>query len=377
MITNQVPLKSYLRIFVTITTLLIIVGCIFVYSSSCVYALETYGSSHYFIKKQLIGLALGLAGLICIQCIPLNVIRLLSPLMLIGGIGLTSLSLFSHFSVHIHGSSRWIRLAGIAFQPSEFLKIALILYLAHFLTKRTISTYSFTQHYLPLAIILGVVSILLLRQPDFGLTVTLLTTSLCMLFIAQFPLKHLCITAACLLPAAIGLIMMKSYRLKRILIFLNPWEDPQGAGFQIIQSLIAIGSGGMWGKGITHSQQKFFYLPMQHTDFIFSIIAEEIGFVGCIFLILLFTLFLYFGIRIAYQLHNPFSRLATIGFITLITLQTIINIAVASGMAPTKGIGLPFISYGNTALMASIFMVGFIIKMARTELYHPYNLHNQ
>lgn len=348
--------------------MLIIVGCVFVYSSSSVYALETFGSSHYFIKKQLMGLILGIIGLLFVQLIPLKLIKVLTPLFLFCTLALTALTLLPQFSVHIHGSSRWIRLAGISFQPSEFLKIALILYLAHFFTKKNSTEYSFTKHYIPLGLILGTVSLILLRQPDFGLTVTLLTTSLCLLFIAQFPLKHLVIVALLLLPAGIALILMKSYRLKRILIFLNPWEDPQGAGFRIIQSLIAIGSGGLWGKGITHSQQKFFYLPMQHTDFIFAIIAEEIGFIGCIFIILLYVLFVYTGIRIAYQLQDPFSRFATLGFVILITLQTIINIAVATGLAPTKGIGLPFISYGNTALTTLVLMIGLIIKMARSEL---------
>lgn len=368
MITQRSQLTTYLRFFIGITTMLVVIGCVFVYSSSSVYALETFGSSHYFIKKQLIGLLLGLIGLIIIQLIPLKLIKLLTPFFLFSTIALTALTLVPQFSVHIHGSSRWIKLAGISFQPSEFLKIALILYLAHFFTKKNLASYSFTRHYIPLALLLGVVSLLLLRQPDFGLTVTLLATTLCLLFVAQFPLKHLILTALVLLPAGIALIMMKSYRLKRILIFLNPWEDPQGSGFQIIQSLIAIGSGGLWGKGITNSQQKFFYLPMQHTDFIFAIIAEEIGFIGCSFIILLYLLFIYTGMRIAYQLQDPFARFATIGFVILITLQTIINIAVATGLAPTKGIGLPFISYGNTALTCLVLIVGLIIKMARNQL---------
>ena len=146
-------------------------------------------------------------------------------------------------------------------------------------------------------------------------------------------------------------------------MFLNPWQDPQGSGFQIIQSLIAIGSGGFWGIGIGQSRQKFFYLPMQHTDFIFSIIAEETGLVGSLFLIILFIIFLYFGMRIAHQLHDSFSALSVIGFILLISLQTIMNMAVTTGLAPTKGVGLPFISYGNTSLVCYLFMIGVIINI--------------
>jgi cell division protein FtsW len=170
-------------------------------------------------------------------------------------------------------------------------------------------------------------------------------------------------TLAAVASAGALLIAIRPYRMKRFLTFLNPWEDPQGAGFQIIQSLIAIGSGHWGGTGIAHSKQKFFYLPMQHTDFIFSIIAEESGFIGCFFLISLYMLLLYFGIRIAMQLPTVFAQLTVIGYTTLISLQTIINMAVATGLVPTKGIGLPFISYGNTALVCNLLMVSIITNI--------------
>jgi len=156
--------------------------------------------------------------------------------------------------------------------------------------------------------------------------------------------------------------------MNRILIFLNPWSDPQGRGFQIIQSLIAIGSGRVWGLGISNSKQKFFYLPMQHTDFIFPIIAEEMGFVGSIGILLLFFLFLWFGLRLTLAMKQPFTFFTSLGFVIFITLQAVINIMVATGLLPTKGLGLPFMSYGGSALMAVFAMVGFIINFARREL---------
>jgi cell division protein FtsW len=188
-----------------------------------------------------------------------------------------------------------------------------------------------------------------------------------MFFITQQSLKYILITLTALIPAALALVVFKPYRLKRILTFLDPWSDPQGAGFQIIQSLIAIGSGGFWGLGISQSKQKFFYLPMQHTDFIFAIIAEETGLFGSSILLILYILFLYFGIRIFRQLTDNFSALATFGFIILITLQTVINLAVATGLAPTKGIGMPFVSYGNTALICNMAMLGLILNMIHSQ----------
>jgi len=180
-------------------------------------------------------------------------------------------------------------------------------------------------------------------------------------------LKFLCATIIPVIPLTILLVFLKPYRLHRILTFLNPWEDRQGAGFQIIQSLIAIGSGKWLGVGIAQSKQKFFYLPMQHTDFIFSIIAEEVGFIGALFLILLYVLLFYTGFRIAWHIKDPFCQFTVLGFIILINLQAIINLCVTTGLLPTKGIGLPFVSYGNSSLMCMLAIVGIIINCAKNE----------
>jgi len=352
-----------LHMFLITIAILLIVGGLFTYSASSVYALEKFGYSHYFVKKQLIGLCIGIFGLLIARAIPLSLVKKLSPLMFFGAAGLTTLTLLSYVGQRIHGSHRWISLAGFTFQPSELLKITLLIYLAYFLERKNSQPNSFLHSYVPLLIILGLPSFILLMQPDFGMTVTIVVTSIILLFVAQFNIKHLLISLACLIPAGIGLILMRPYRLQRVLTFLNPWQDPKGSGFQVIQSLIAIGSGGLWGTGIGNSKQKFFYLPMQHTDFIFSIIAEETGFFGSLFIVTLYALFLYFGIRVACQLKSSFSILTTLGFVILVNLQAVINIAVATGLAPTKGLGLPFVSYGNSALICNLFMVGLIINM--------------
>ena len=229
--------------------------------------------------------------------------------------------------------------------------------------QQALPSLSFTRSYISFLCILGITSLILLKQPDFGLTVTLALTGFILLFIAHFKGKHLLITLGALLPVAIALILLKPYRLQRILTFLDPWSDPQGAGFQIIQSLIAIGSGGWFGLGISHSKQKFFYLPMQHTDFIFSIIAEETGFVGSLCIVSLYVLITYYGIRIAWYLTDPFARFTVLGFVIMTSLQALINLAVTTGLVPTKGIGLPFVSYGNTGLVCNLMMIGLIMNL--------------
>jgi cell division protein FtsW len=263
----------------------------------------------------------------------------------------------------IHGSSRWLSIAGFSFQPSEILKISLLFYVARFLEKKSAKGNITIKELIPFAFLIGIMCAALLKQPDFGMTITLLITTIMLFFVAHANLKHVFITILGLAMSATVLILMRPYRLQRIITFLDPWQDPKGSGFQIIQSLIAIGSGHWFGTGIAHSRQKFFYLPMQHTDFIFSIIAEETGLIGSLFLLTLFALFLYFGLKIAHQLHDTFSTLVMLGFMILVNLQIIMNLCVATGLAPTKGVGLPFISYGNTSFVCYLFMIGIIINM--------------
>jgi len=360
-------LRSNLNTLVITTIALIIIGSIFIYSASSVYAIELFGDASHYVKRHLFGLVIGLASIIVVQLIPTTLLRRISPILFLGATILTAMTLLGRYSLRIHGSSRWLSIAGIRFQPSEVLKVALILYLAYLIDKKGLRRSSFVHGYLPILTAVAIPSLVLLKQPDFGMTVTIFLTALSMLFVAEYAMHYLLYTIALLAPFALALIIMRPYRLQRILNFLNPWDDPRGGGFQIIQSLIAIGSGGLFGAGIANSKQKFFYLPMQHTDFIFSIIAEEIGFVGSIALLLLFVLFAYNGLRISSKLQDRFCGLATFGFVTLITLQAGINICVATSLLPTKGIGLPFVSYGNTALVANLLMVGIIINFVRHD----------
>lgn len=365
--------QRYSRMFFTVCSILLVIGLLFVYSSSSVYALDHCGSAHYYLVRHMYGIILGCIAAGFMRSIPLSWIRWMVPSAFFGSCIMTALTLIPTYALHIHGSSRWLKLYDFAFQPSELLKYTFILYCAHILAK-TNGTITW-RRYAQFLLLLGIVDLILLAQPDFGLAVTLSSAVALTLFIAGARIAYLLTTLCACIPLLIALIAYKPYRVQRIMTFLNPWSDPQGAGFQVIQSLIAIGSGGWCGVGIGNSKQKFFYLPMQHTDFIFSIIAEEVGFIGVMVLILLFILFLHSGLKIAYALQDPFSHYTVLGFVLLVTLQALINIAVATGMAPTKGIGLPFISYGNTALVCTIGMLGLIARMVRNnDLQQNYSL---
>lgn len=358
-------IKNDVRGLISIAALLILIGFVFIYSSSSVFALEQFGSAHYFLKRQALYLIPSLGAFFLCANFPLPLLRKLVPWLFLASLTLTALTLIPGLGSKINGSNRWLILAGISIQPSEVLKFCLIMYVAFFLEKKQKSSDSLLKNYLTLLVILGMTFALLLKQPDFGSVVTILITVFALFFVAEFKPIHLGLTVLGALPVVGYLILMKSYRLNRILIFLNPWVDPQGRGFQIIQSLIAIGSGSMWGMGISNSKQKFFYLPMQHTDFIFPIIAEETGFIGSLLLIMLFIGFCFKGLRIALTLERPFAFFSTLGFVVLISLQALMNLMVTTGLLPTKGLGLPLVSYGGTSLMCFCAMLGLIVNFAK------------
>jgi len=359
-------LRRDIKIFVSLALILTVIGFIFIYSSSSVFALEKFGSAHYFLKKQLFFFIPACIGFFAFATIPVDFWKKYAPYFFLGSLFLTALTFVPALGLKVHGSNRWLSIKGFGFQPSEMLKLFILIYFGFFLERKQHMIKSFVQSYLPFLTILGITFVILLKQPDFGSVVSIFVTALVLFFVAEFKLSHLIVTVLLTCPAVIWLVMTKAYRLNRILIFLNPWSDPQGRGFQIIQSLIAIGSGSLWGLGISNSKQKFFYLPMQHTDFIFSIIAEETGFIGSSTIVILYFLFCLFGLRIALRMPTPFSFFTTLGFVVFITLQAAINLMVTAGLLPTKGLGLPFISYGGTALVCLFCMIGLIVNFGRT-----------
>lgn len=356
-----------LYIYIISAALLCIIGIICIYSASSVFALKRFGSTHYYLYKQMIGITIGCIALLCTSWLPLALLQRLSFFFFLCAVLLTACTLLSSNAVAIHGSSRWLKLGPLAIQPSELLKYATIVYLADFFARKDMRTRAQLQNYAAFATIMALVSLVLLAQPDFGMTVIICTTALAMAYVAGITTRHLLYGMVACIPLCLLLILCKPYRLQRVLTYLNPWSDRHGAGFQIIQSLIAIGSGNVSGVGIGHSKQKFFYLPMQHTDFIFSIMAEETGFIGGSCVIILYMLFVYSGLKLATQQHSLFGRYVIVGFTLTVSLQACMNLAVTMGLLPTKGIGLPFISYGNSSLVATLAMLGLVINCVRND----------
>ncbi|MCL4361158.1 putative lipid II flippase FtsW [Candidatus Dependentiae bacterium] len=359
--------KSYTISFLVITYILCLIGLIFVYSSSSAFAFEKNKCANFYLNKQAVGILLGSIALLFARFISLKKIYKFSFIFFLFSLFLTALTIITPLGQTIHGSKRWLFFHGFGFQPSELLKVSLILYLAYFLNRKQFQLNSFVRGYLPFLTVLSVVSLILLKQPDFGQTITLGASSFLIFYLGGCKIKHLMVTLFSSVPLVIGLIFAQPYRLKRIMTFLDPWSDPKGAGFQIIQSLIAIGSGKLYGLGIAQSKQKFFYLPMQHTDFVFSIIAEETGFIGCFAIISLYLTYLYVGFKLSTFVESTFCKSVILGFIILINLQVLINLCVTTGLLPTKGIGLPFISYGKSAIICNLFMVGILLNCLKNE----------
>lgn len=264
------------------------------------------------------------------------------------------------------GASRWVRFGFFSFQPSEIAKFALILYIAESLTrKQTKDIETFVRGVLPPLIIMFVMFLLILNEPDFSTSIIILGISFIMLFIGGTRVIQLYALIVAAIPLGILILSREEYRKSRLLSFLNPWKDPLDSGFHIIQSLLALGSGGIFGIGLAESKQKYFYLPDQHTDFIFSIIGEELGFIGTVVIIVLFIILLWRGFRIALDTSDPFGTLLAAGITSMIVFQSIINIGVVTKMVPTTGITLPFISYGGTSLIINMFCVGILLNISR------------
>jgi cell division protein FtsW len=351
------------RTLLMVSLLLIAIGFLMIFSTTPIIAREKFGDSFHFFKKQLLWLVIGLmifAALILSKA-PFYLNQRL--VMVIMAMAFTGLSLVFFFQ-KINNTSRWIRFAGFSVQPSEFAKIALVLYLAMMLSRKESDINNVKNMgliLLPVAFMEG----LILKEPDFGNFVLIGIITLVMLFVAGVRLKYFVIFFAVLVPLLLLLIRIDPMRQERIKSFFNPEIYASGQGFQALQSTYAIGSGGLFGQGIGNSTQKLFYLPYAYSDFIYAIIAEELGFFGALAVIALFVVYYLRGMIIARQSDNPHTYLLVTGLVCLIALQSMINISVAVGLFPTKGIPLPFISSGGTSLLSSLMITGIILNVSR------------
>lgn len=341
---------------------LLALGVVMIYSTSSFYAQERFGDQFYFLKRHLCFLALAVPAAFCFfRLRPEKMRRLSFPLLLLS---LFLLLATLAFGTKVSGSMRWLRLGPLAFQPAELTKLALIVFLAHFLARRREQSRSFRSLFLPVAMIAGICILPILLQPDFGTAVFLALLTALMLFVAGSRLRYLAVTLLLAAPALYALVFSTPYRRRRILAFLDPWADPQNTGFQIIQSFIAFRQGGLLGVGLGDSHQKMFFLPEAHTDFVFSVIAEELGFVGVAAVILLFVFLCWRGLRTALAVGDLFQGYLAFGLTLGIGLQALINMGVASGCLPTKGLTLPFLSYGGTSLMSCLIMGAILLNLS-------------
>jgi cell division protein FtsW len=353
------------RSILLITTVLVGVGIVMIYSASAIYSNSTTGDSMYYLKRHLAYIAIGVVLMLYAMSTDINVLRRISKPLILISLALLVLVLIPHIGKVTAGARRWFRFGAFNFQPSEFTKITMIIYMADLITRKGLDIKKFVKGYLPAVTVLGVVVGLVLLEPDLGTAVTISAISFMMLYVGGMRVTHIAGTVLASLPALYLLLFSVPYRRKRMLAFLNPWSDKRGSGFQIIQSFVALGSGGLLGVGLGQSRQKLFYLPASHTDFIFSIIGEELGFIGTASVTVLFVLFVWQGMKVAFKAQGEFERLVAFGITSMIGLEAMINIAVTAGALPTKGLPLPFISYGGSGLIFHLMAVGLLLNIAR------------
>ena len=353
-------------LFVTVMALLAI-GVVMVYSSSSIVAMKKSNDGYYFLKRQLLFASVGVFFMLVVSRIDYRIYqRVAYPLL---GVALISLVLvlIPHVGADIAGTRRWFRVGGFTVQPAEFMKLAMVIYLAHSLSKKGERVKTFSVGIVPHMMVLGFTLLLMLMQPDFGTSMALAAVVFIMLFAAGARVTHLLSLILLSLPAIYLLVFRVAYRRRRIMAFLNPWDDPQNVGFQIVQSFLAFGSGGTFGAGLGDGRQKMFYLPESFTDFIFSNIAEETGLVGVIIIIALFITFIFRGLKMSLRMNDPFGRYLALGLTSVIGLQAFINMAVVMGLLPTKGLPLPFISYGGSSIVATLIGVGILLNISSHE----------
>ncbi|HEX8871215.1 MAG TPA: putative lipid II flippase FtsW [Candidatus Acidoferrum sp.] len=360
-----------------VTLMLCLLGAVMIFSASAVTAQELYGHSYIFLVRQVVWLVAGLLGMFALM--KLDYHRLREPAVVYTALCVVLLMLAGTFFLDkSHATHRWIRFGPVGIQPSELAKLAAILYLAWFLDlrRRTTTRLEFCKDDLLQTILPAIAPILvcvtlIVLQPDLGTSVDIVLIMAAILFVAGLNWRWLAVGAAAALPALVLLITHVSYRQARLMAFLHPDSDPQGSGFQLLQSLIAVGSGGFTGVGLMESKQKLFYLPEAHTDFIYAVICEELGFIGAIVVIALFVVYGWRGMRAAFNAPDGFGRMLALGVTAMVLFQSMINFAVVLGMVPTKGIPLPFVSYGGSSLLVMLLATGVLLNISQQGSSNP------
>ncbi len=364
------PGKPDDAIFVTALAL-VVIGLVFVYSASFAIALSAFDNINYFIVRQGVSALIGLAAMVVLMRVDYHRLRVVSPaLMLVAVLSLAAVLFVGDAS---YGARRWISFGSLPpFQPSEFAKLAMIIYISAWLASRGAEVKTFALGFVPFIFMVGVVAALIILEPDTGTAIIVVLTTVTLFFIAGASLTHLMALLGIGSVTAVILVFAHSYRLDRLMSFVSAEDDPSGLGFQVLQLLIALGSGGVHGLGLGVSRQKFFYIPGAHTDGIFAIIGEEAGFVGSIMVIGLFAYLCYRGLRVALNARDDFGAYLATGIVGWIAFQALVNIGGVTRSIPLTGIPLPFISYGGSALIMTMAAVGVLLSVSRYGRHHAY-----
>jgi cell division protein FtsW len=347
---------------------LLALGVTMVLSTSYLYSQERFADGTYFFRKQFIAIVLGLVALVICSLLPSTIYRRLSYPVLSITLLVLVFVLIPGIGVARGGARRWLMLAGFAFQPAEMAKLAVVLYLAHSMARKADKMKTFSLGVLPHLIVGAVFLAALLLEPDFGTALILATLLYLMLFIGGVRFSHLLATGLMAVPLLVYAMLTAEYRLRRLLTFMDPWREPSSSGFQVVQSLIAFGSGQLWGRGLGESRQKLFYLPEAHTDFVFSVVGEELGMLGALAVLGLFGIIIARGLRLTSKIEEPFEQYMAFGLTVLLGLQALIHMGVVMGLMPTKGLVLPFISYGGSAMVINLMEAGILLGLSRRRL---------
>ncbi len=356
-------LKSDRVLFIA-TVLLLSLGMVMVYSASAVMAMNRTGRPYLFLTKQAMWGALGMAVLGLVMRVDYKTYR--EPPFIWTSLGLAMLGLIAVlFSPPVNNARRWFAVGGLGIQPSELAKLSAIFFMAALLERRMERINELGYSLIPIGVVVVVLVGLILLEPDFGTSMSLALIAAVMVFAAGLHYRYILGAALSMLPAVAFLATSASYRRRRLLTFLHPWDDPLGAGFQIIQSLIAVGTGGVWGKGLMNGVQKLFFLPEPHTDFIYSVIAEELGLAGATAVVLCFCVIAWRGLRVAMRAPDRFGALLALGLTAMIAIQALVNMSVVLGLLPTKGIPLPFVSNGGSSLLVNLLGMGILLNVSQ------------
>jgi len=356
--------NEYDRVLIVLIGVLVIFGIMMVLSASSAIAYGEKADAYYYLKKQLLWAVLGLSAMAVMMKIDYHLLKKWVYPIFLASLVLLVLVLVPGIGKEINGARRWIILFGFMFQPGELVKLTLVIYLAYSLTKKYEKIRTFTVGFVPHIILLLIVAALIMKEPDFGAAVTIGAIVIIMMFVAGTRFYYLAATVIAAVPVVYFCIVHSAYRMRRIMAFMDPWADPLDTGYHIIQSFLAFGSGGIMGTGLGEGTQKLYYLPFAYSDFIFAVVGEELGFIAVVAVIAAFGVFCMRGIRIAKRAPDIFGAYLAVGITALITVEVILNIGVVTGLLPTKGMTLPFISYGGSSLLTSLTAVGILLNVS-------------